>query len=100
HTRFSRDWSSEVCSSDLATVAEPDGAGRRCRGRDRPRGSDSAGVAMVVDGPAGMVGVAGLLRQAATNGPAGVARRRLVLPCPLEIGRASCREGAERALGA
>src|SRR5690606_40665901 len=26
HTRFSRDWSSDVCSSDLASQADPDDA--------------------------------------------------------------------------
>src|SRR5207302_4741004 len=41
HTRFSRDWSSDVCSSDLAPTVAP---ARRCRapGRDRRRAGHSS----------------------------------------------------------
>src|SRR5690606_40605640 len=32
HTRFSRDWSSDVCSSDLACEIKPDWGAAVCRG--------------------------------------------------------------------
>src|SRR5690606_40617811 len=37
HTRFSRDWSSDVCSSDLCRVVEDDGWCRRCGCEGVPR---------------------------------------------------------------
>src|SRR5690606_39289628 len=37
HTRFSRDWSSDVCSSDLGRGGDGDGRGcELCSGKDRP----------------------------------------------------------------
>src|SRR5690606_41229501 len=45
HTRFSRDWSSDVCSSDLdrATVLTPDPAARASRARAAAEAHDLAG---------------------------------------------------------
>src|SRR5207253_7382700 len=66
HTRWPRDWSSDVCSSDLVDLAV-----RRVRDRDGPRAKDadaSTVVAVVTVGPA---------------------RSRDALR---QIGRASCRE--------
>src|SRR5690625_8004556 len=67
HTRWPRDWSSDVCSSDLG------GAGRGCPGQ---RGA--------TDRPADH-------RARAGGGQAAPAER-----VPGEVGRASCRERVER----
>src|SRR5438445_1189624 len=45
HTRYWRDWSSDVCSSDLATPAPP----RRRRARQRMNGANSSFVALAAD---------------------------------------------------
>src|SRR5690606_39441025 len=85
HTSFSRDWSSDVCSSDLATA----GGGWRVMGvgwwsrRDWTAGGGRWGL---LTG-----GAAGYWRAPAIATPLTYAIR--------EIGRASCREGGESAGG-
>src|SRR5690606_40254867 len=91
HTRFSRDWSSDVCSSDLLSRLRPPLRKASTRKVAAP------GVAVREESaePAG-----GhhphrpLLRQP-------VAQDRTVQqdPCMLEIGRASCRERVQIAVG-
>src|SRR5690606_40539640 len=74
HTRFSRDWSSDVCSSDLVPVAYPAGGYRY----DIPFG--------VIERPA-------LPLDVPANGWAEAARPEGDGPTVvLKIGRASCRE--------
>src|SRR5687768_18492559 len=83
HTRCSRDWSSDVCSSDLASSGDP-GTLRHQKKRAR----------LVLF----RLGLAHLLRQ--------VVSLRLQLFGPrlyvfaLQIGRASCREGGLISVGA
>src|SRR5690606_40018123 len=80
HTRFSRDWSSDVCSSDLGFRGEalPSiGSVARLSMRSRPRGADSA-AEIVVDG-----GRVSPVRPVAANHGTMV---------EVQIGRASCRE--------
>src|SRR5690606_40729074 len=97
HTRFSRDWSSDVCSSDL--------------------GDDGAGQGFVVEGPEILQRTAttgqqqdvvaatapGLLEHGADLGGGAFAldryRQHVHLQQGEEIGRASCRE-TEDVLGA
>src|SRR5690606_41202183 len=77
HTRFSRDWSSDVCSSDLAAPA----------------------FAAVIDerpdefGPFNLLAFDGVRLAFASNRP--TASNILVAPGLHEIGRASCRERVE-----
>src|SRR5207302_7844833 len=86
HTRFSRDWSSDVCSSDLGrfrrVLALPALASRECRAV--VRGTDGA--------PwfgAGVPDAAPLLGSPGLND----ATIHLLQACvPNQIGRASCRE--------
>src|SRR5690606_40247827 len=92
-TRFSRDWSSDVCSSDL--VAQPGlGAGRDLPTRDVP-----AAVRAAAEAGAGTAGggeqrrrVPGVRARAA--GAAGAVRRPVpgLWPDRGVVGRASCRE--------
>src|SRR2546429_4842411 len=77
HTRCSRDWSSDVCSSDLVGAARAVGV-RRVLGR-RPRGPVAEGPLPARDRA---VGIAALVGEAAGE-PVAAGR---------EIGRASCRE--------
>src|SRR5690606_41201171 len=92
HTRFSRDWSSDVCSSDLALPAAR-GAGGDGFGR-------VVGVGLVAAG----LGGPGRLQRGGLGRGDGVAAGVLDGPDegPLggEIGRASCRERGEGAVGA
>src|SRR5690606_40432243 len=87
HTRFSRDWSSDVCSSDLVPGSRRGGRGPVV----------NAGWASVDAG-------ARVLRGEGVVAPEVTAPRRTI--CPLwiyklwEIGRASCRERGESAVGA
>src|SRR5690606_40122832 len=88
HTSFSRDWSSDVCSSDLSTA------------RDPSRAAGSTALGEIVQGLGG-----GLARHKAEllfQTP--VAENRAVLQEPdlrrAEIGRASCREGVTGVRGA
>src|SRR5690606_40381402 len=85
HTRFSRDWSSDVCSSDLAGLIAP---GLLLRGpATLRRGLLLSGAIAAVLGAlaAGLAG--GEVARAATS------RLRLLG----EIGRASCRERGQMA---
>src|SRR2546429_8861119 len=74
HTRCSRDWSSDVCSSDLPVDALPPGAGLP-RARQRRVREPGAGFPVSPPAPGG---------QRASG----------------EIGRASCRERVEISVGA
>src|SRR5207245_4110730 len=90
HTRCYRDWSSDVCSSDLLSV---------CPGDEAPRPENSFRVHY----PRGPVECAG----GGCAGRVGLLpgldwlRERLSTParCHGEIGRASCREGVEMGAG-
>src|SRR5690606_40554249 len=93
--RFSRDWSSDVCSSDLGLVdlahaALADGGKQLEAVLENGAGADAAWflrrLAANAGGPAGARGRAG--RGARIGGIAGALRGHVV-----EIGRASCREG-------
>src|SRR5207302_8298975 len=88
HTRFSRDWSSDVCSSDLRPAGGPAG-GHRPRGEATPvRPRRRPGEAQRALGRAGVrgrgIGVKKSGRKKAQN-----AQKEA------EIGRASCRERGE-----
>src|SRR5690606_40598855 len=92
HTRFSRDWSSDVCSSDLVALGVAGGIFQTVLGNPLASpdilgvsggASAAAAFAIVVLGLSGLlVGLAALLGAAA------------------EIGRASCRERVERSRAA
>src|SRR5690606_40520285 len=75
HTRFSRDWSSDVCSSDLARAARPALLGREVVVRDHEE-------AQVVP----------LEQRGQLRGAEHLLDEALVLR---KIGRASCRERVE-----
>src|SRR5690606_39420986 len=92
HTRFSRDWSSDVCSSDLAAV---------------PSGETIVLAGLITDGSErGSSGIPGLSRIPVIGGlfgQQGASKTRdelvvLITPTvvrsPQEIGRASCGERA------
>src|SRR5690606_41144731 len=92
HTRFSRDWSSDVCSSDLSDA-------RALQDSLRERGEQGAtAVERVLSGPRELgregLGPEGIARQARALRfvPARLAASALFLA---EIGRASCREGVQ-----
>src|SRR3712207_8833238 len=108
HTRYWRDWSSDVCSSDLLTPRSPPLSGGRivslC-GRDPaaarraarapvtdvPRGREEAGVTTVLEmGPALVRGSWRLTRSAAAV-PVRVAREATALPAAV---RAATSAGA------
>src|SRR5207253_5341320 len=100
HTRWPRDWSSDVCSSDLRTlVPHPPADGAA----DGPAdglldlaGNDYLGLLRRPDVIAGAVAAA-----QAYGGGAGASRLVTgTLALREEIGRASCRERAERSGGA
>src|SRR5690606_40861223 len=56
HTRFSRDWSSDVCSSDLGERAVIEGVG--ATGCDLPEGFGQGGIAQErADGKGAAIGV-------------------------------------------
>src|SRR2546429_2074379 len=78
HTRCSRDWSSDVCSSDLAQRNSDPGTGSVRRTGERP-------VTELDDG-------ASTRRYAARAQPYDSARSNRVRRLPRKIGRASCRE--------
>src|SRR5690606_40082127 len=92
--RFSRDWSSDVCSSDLLTArGQPDEVGLRLTGnrREMPgRQKLAVGESLEHFDPAieldcGKGGIAGTVRQVA-------GQRVLDFGSFIQIGRASCRE--------
>src|SRR5699024_11971947 len=74
HTRSKRDWSSDVCSSDLLRAAQ----------HDRRLGP---GLADLLRGPQSLIAVAGRHPNVGDD---------QVGPVLEEIGRASCRERVER----
>src|SRR5690606_41090228 len=88
HTRFSRDWSSDVCSSDLGSLRQ-----RRARRDARPRAArldhlhSAAGAAPMNDETRF---IAAVLKELANS-------TAVILAAwgALEIGRASCRERGE-----
>src|SRR5690606_41112105 len=77
HTRFSRDWSSDVCSSDLSTIV-------------RPRRSTPSNTTKIEGKNVQLLGDPMLNNCASTGSPANSATMLG------EIGRASCREIEER----
>src|SRR5207253_8454399 len=96
HTRWPRDWSSDVCSSDLALDLD--------RARDQElavvRAPRPGGLALGAKGQAGLVD----LDQAGERLALGVDHRVAELPqeqpgALVEIGRASCRERVGVAVG-
>src|SRR5690606_40761696 len=100
HTRFSRDWSSDVCSSDLRTE-ERESRPQWSRsgtlvfraGNDWFQWQPGKGIAQAASVQAA--------RDPATEAkPDDLRDRQLRLIETLEIGRASCREGGEICVGA
>src|SRR5690606_40435944 len=81
HTRFSRDWSSDVCSSDLAAFAAA------------AAGPDPAGESVVIGArlAAEIAAVAERYPEIDLD-PLDIAAYLGARSCPEEIGRASCRE--------
>src|SRR5690606_40724046 len=95
HTRFSRDWSSDVCSSDLALLAWT------VRPRPGELKGSGEGVALLLLLLAANEAVFGGLGIAPTGYyPAALALFPLLvwgaLRFGMQIGRASCRERVER----
>src|SRR5690606_39827769 len=98
HTRFSRDWSSDVCSSDLAmwplviaclaalTVALPAISPRRFA--IQPFAGVYGAVMLAIQGAMLLIGMTALLAGAG-----------YAVPVSTEIGRASCRERGGIAVG-
>src|SRR5690606_40821110 len=93
HTRFSRDWSSDVCSSDLSVLTDP------------TFGGVTASFAMLGDvhlaEPKARIGFAGarVIQQTIRQElPEGFQTAEFLLKA--EIGRASCRERVEMWAGA
>src|SRR5690606_39817853 len=88
HTRFSRDWSSDVCSSDLSRASTSGAAGSRggalTRGGSQEAPEGGAAAALAAGGETGDDAVARGDGVAGDLGDAAVGD---------EIGRASCREG-------
>src|SRR5690606_39585179 len=80
HTRFSRDWSSDVCSSDLHS------------GRERRPDLQSAGLQDDKAPRRGARGLGLLSERCHLGDPAALA----TLGGGVKIGRASCRERVER----
>src|SRR3712207_9362002 len=76
HTRYWRDWSSDVCSSDLGTAER---VHPRARARGWREGRGAASTSVLAGDPA--------VDEGAVLGDEGVHR--------LQIGRASCRERVE-----
>src|SRR5690606_40427205 len=92
HTRFSRDWSSDVCSSDLLRRAADRGR-LRILANDRARQAVALPSLGLTAANFWQPGTAGPLTATA---PAGVLLRRRGRTATLcEIGRASCRERGE-----
>src|SRR5690606_39320436 len=85
HTRFSRDWSSDVCSSDLITSANaPGGSSATQPAARRPSPLIGLSVFERVDVPQ----EPRVQREAAEAGEGGGQQ-------DVEIGRASCRESVD-----
>src|SRR5207245_7773508 len=93
HTRCYRDWSSDVCSSDLVALALTIGPAVKSKGDAR------AGSIVVVDARGAyardsLAAVAALLSSRRLRG---VSLDELVASAASEIGRASCRERVQLA---
>src|SRR5690606_39986548 len=89
HTRFSRDWSSDVCSSDLELVT-------RLWEREQTDGDLAAVIDALSDHAAGSFAAMLPFAAVVLDGPhARVAVRGEVTVQVTEIGRASCRERVE-----
>src|SRR5206468_9736482 len=91
HTRSDRDWSSDVCSSDLGTVEGAyrfvvDFAGKKIE--SLPEDTVLRGVVTVASGDE----TAQLLDQQVVKNPVTGGWRLTFQIKPLQIGRASCRE--------
>src|SRR5690606_40287754 len=90
HTRFSRDWSSDVCSSDLACRQTQLGKGNDPLGVEEPHRANAvargAGAHRVVEAEQARLE----FRQAMTADRAGITAGIQVFAAT-EIGRASCR---------
>src|SRR4051794_41745649 len=91
HTRWTGDWSSDVCSSDLLTRAR-----RRCTrasrsAREGPRPQHLLELGRGLREPRG--------RFLPLAVPRASARRQRLRPVGAEIGRAACRERGERSGG-
>src|SRR5690606_40623094 len=90
HTRFSRDWSSDVCSSDLFTYAGAPLGGFAFG--DVPVGAFHTDGAQTI-----LPGASAFYRHTFVAGSAGTVRFSAAATAnPAKIGRASCRESAER----
>src|SRR5690606_39527264 len=83
HTRFSRDWSSDVCSSDLGRAHDEPGSHPGCT-----RTAEAGGRGLDPAGPR-------LAKQSAALGTGQPGKWFLVAERGPKIGRASCRERAE-----
>src|SRR5690606_40012170 len=90
HTRFSRDWSSDVCSSDLAAAAPGRDAAARIR--------RASLVLLAGPEPAGRA-LSGHVADAAEQLPRAAVLRTNHAARRAEIGRASCRERGGNAVG-
>src|SRR5207253_4216222 len=88
HTRWPRDWSSDVCSSDLGELGREDAIEARTRGGVAHRDGHLDAAAQVARSPVGgpdvILGGAPVLEV--------IDARMLQEPAEDEIGRASCRE--------
>src|SRR5690606_39981285 len=93
HTRFSRDWSSDVCSSDLAAALAGLGA-------TRARAIWLSCFTGLIEIAAGLAGL-GVANAAASVLPAllAAAAGAMLFVVSHEIGRASCRERGGSAVG-
>src|SRR5207249_6251196 len=86
HTRSKRDWSSDVCSSDLGVHAVDEGAAGGVKSAGGGRDGQFSHCVQL-QRCRGLESVGDLI--------ASVARRRAGNPTRAEIGRASCRERGE-----
>src|SRR5690606_41070180 len=93
HTSFSRDWSSDVCSSDLGGLEPPV---LLARAQGDPADGLAAEVADEAGDAAALHEAAHGVADAAPDLPV-LGVRHPVVHAVAEIGRASCREGEYRA---
>src|SRR5437870_3099036 len=87
HTRWPRDWSSDVCSSDLHL-----GKGLGLKFLQHVERTRLVAVLVPVNSPDPQAIYELLLREAASYSPELAAKPHVVVLSKLEIGRASCRE--------
>src|SRR5690606_39522029 len=93
HTRFSRDWSSDVCSSDLGRIGVWGEAKGTYKKNGRPALASSARLAMYSTDFLVSVGSTSAASNSGAVGPCRVLPGSR--PCIIEIGRATCRERVE-----